>query len=77
VLPYGDPATSEYRRRLAGLAREHGYQLEKTSGGHYRLLRPDKPPIVAAFSPRFPTRTLANLRALIRRHAIAERDKPP
>lgn len=53
-------------RELSRLARQHGRTLERTGGGHYRLSHPDKPDIVTSATPSCP-RTLANLRAELRR----------
>jgi hypothetical protein len=57
---------SEYRRRLADLARQYGRRLELTKGHHYKLSAPGKPVVFAASSTD-DVRALKNTRALLKK----------
>jgi hypothetical protein len=39
-------------RELRKLGEQYGYDVVRTSGGHYRLRSPAGPVVIAAFSPR-------------------------
>jgi predicted RNA binding protein YcfA (HicA-like mRNA interferase family) len=52
-------------RDLRRLARRHGWRLERTNGGHYRLRHPEGAMVVASFTPS--TRDLHILDGQMRR----------
>lgn len=55
-----------YQRAIRDLARQHGWTVDKTRGGHLRLSRPGSGPVFCASTPSCP-RALANTRAEMKR----------
>lgn len=55
-----------WRRDIEALAKERGWTLEPTNGGHYRL-RLGHHVVIAPSSPRNAARTMANTLALMKR----------
>lgn len=62
-----------WRRDIENLARERGWVVEPTNGGHYRLKRGPHV-VIAPSSPRNASRTMANTLALMKRY---ENDSRP
>ncbi len=54
-------------RPVLAYARDHGFQVDRTAGGHLRIHRPGCPPVFSASTPsdhRGVRNTLARLRRL-------------
>lgn len=66
--PFFMASTSKirWRREIEALARERGWQVEVTKGSHFRLTRGEHL-VIAAGSPRNPSRSLANTLAHMKR----------
>ena len=56
-----------WRRDIEALAKERGWNVETTSGGHIRLRRGPHV-VIAPSSPRNAGRTMANTLALMKRY---------
>lgn len=67
---------SEYRKRLAKLADEHGYEMSPTRGGHIKLTRQRDGAVVFAATSASDWRSLRNLRSQMRRPGRNRRFKP-
>lgn len=61
------PSKASYRRELADLVKKRGGILDQTTGNHFMVRMAGCPPIYCSSSPRNPSRTLANVEAMLRR----------
>lgn len=66
--PFFMTSTSKirWRREIEAIAKERGWKVEPTKNSHFRLTRGDHV-VIAAGSPRNPSRSLANTLAHMKR----------
>lgn len=58
--------------RLVREAKQRGWTVEKTPGGHWQFRRPGSPSLYSASTPQ-DVRTIANTAAMLRRHEPREK----
>lgn len=72
--PFSIRCPSKAMKRLMRFAMHHGWQVERTNGGHLRFLKRGCPPVFTGFSPS-DVRAEKNMLARLRRVQRQEEDK--
>lgn len=63
---------NEYRKHVKAIAKEYGYKITKTNGGHLRLSKPGHPVVFSSLSSS-DHRAVKNLQSQVRRSAACPR----